>query len=82
MVDNSEFAVIFFVGSAYAFAIVLLYALARAWEKSLSPLGRPERTNQGGNQNSKAVELQSSASRSAVSETRKKLKSRGFHQQF
>lgn len=77
MVDDSEFAVIFFVGSAYAFAIVLLYALARAWEKSLSPVARPKPTG----------ELQATASRNSSVGTQqaadeKRSKSRGLHQHW
>ena len=42
MFDNAEFPVIFFLVSACAFGVVLLYTLARAWEKALS--SRPRRS--------------------------------------
>lgn len=35
MPENAT-SVVFFVASLYAFAIVLLYVLARAWEQALS----------------------------------------------
>ncbi len=41
MPDDDATPVIFFLVSVYAFGIVLLYALARAWEQSLST--RPRR---------------------------------------
>ncbi|MBS0249850.1 MAG: hypothetical protein JSR78_02160 [Proteobacteria bacterium] len=40
MPDEDAASVIFFVVSLYAFGIVILYVLARAWEQALS--GRPE----------------------------------------
>lgn len=36
MPDEDAASVIFFVSSLYAFGIVLLYVLARAWEQALS----------------------------------------------
>lgn len=41
MPDEDAASVIFFVVSLYAFGIVLLYVLARAWEQALST--RPDR---------------------------------------
>lgn len=63
MVDDSEFAVIFFVGSAYAFAIALLYALARAWEKSLSSVARPKPTGEVKNYGQPPLDRRDAASR-------------------
>ena len=36
MFESEAFSVVFFMVSFYAFAITLLYALARAWQKALS----------------------------------------------
>jgi hypothetical protein len=36
MLNEDAIPIIFFVVSLYAFAIVLLYVLARAWERALS----------------------------------------------
>jgi hypothetical protein len=36
MLENEAFPVVFFMLSFCAFAIMLLYALARAWQKALS----------------------------------------------
>ncbi|MGO4682423.1 hypothetical protein [Hyphomicrobium sp. 2TAF46] len=37
MLDDAAFPIIFFMVSGFAFCIVLLWALARAWEKALTP---------------------------------------------
>lgn len=42
MPDEDAASVIFFVGSLYAFGIVLLYVLARAWEQALSTRPDPK----------------------------------------
>ncbi len=41
MTDDDAAPIIFFIASVYAFGIVLLYVLARAWEQALST--RPRR---------------------------------------
>ena len=41
MPNDDATAVIIFIASVYAFGVVLLYALARAWEQSLSTRPRP-----------------------------------------
>lgn len=43
MPDEDAASVIFFVASLYAFGIVLLYVLARAWEQALSTRPDPKR---------------------------------------
>ena len=44
MLDSEAFPVVFFLLSFYAFAIMLLYALARAWQKALSNQANEERS--------------------------------------
>jgi hypothetical protein len=36
MIENEAFPVVFFMLSFFVFSIMLLYALARAWQKALS----------------------------------------------
>ncbi len=37
MFDDPAFPIIFFMVSVFVFCVVLLWALARAWEKALAP---------------------------------------------
>ncbi|SFV26021.1 hypothetical protein SAMN04488557_0291 [Hyphomicrobium facile] len=48
-VSDDATPVIFFIASVYAFGIVILYALARAWEQALST--RPSSDNAAGYRN-------------------------------
>jgi hypothetical protein len=45
MLESEAFPVVFFMLSFFAFAIALLYALARAWEKALSTRAEVDRAS-------------------------------------
>ncbi len=48
MPNDDATPVIIFIASVYAFGIVLLYALARAWEQSLSTRPRRDQAAESG----------------------------------
>jgi hypothetical protein len=65
MTDDDAAPIIFFIASVYAFGIVLLYVLARAWEQALST--RPRR---GEAAKSEKIALPPQRSAAAIDSTR------------